>query len=281
MFITRTQVYGILIVMILASAQADFVELRDGRRLEGRILEERPDAIHIEVGSNPEGTIRQVLFIHASEVRSWASSEPRSRPDSEDVEEGPRFNSREHVEQLLRDGERAVGGKAYDTAIALFQDAADLAVQERPEMTPESRVEGLDLRVHALRLMLAALDGKLSHLQMLSRGSSEDIQTERRRLQREWEELQGEIQQDRRRREELRRVEIGHRASRVNFADRERELQEQIALLNQRESQYSDFQRRLEEETVRTQSQRRLVQERINQATVVAREARRELQRRR
>ena len=53
--------------------QADFVELRDGRRFEGTILAERSDGIEIQIGQNDAGTIKRVLHIHASEVKSYAA----------------------------------------------------------------------------------------------------------------------------------------------------------------------------------------------------------------
>jgi len=272
--------YTTLILCCLSFGKADYIELRDGRRLEGIILEEKPEALTIEVGRNPEGTIRQVLIVHASEIRSWAADEAR-RTLEEDGAPVERMNAKEYVERRLREAEQLVGRKEYDAAINRFQDAADLVVQEVPDQTPAQRVEALELRVHALRLLGAALDGKLRHLDLLARGGEQELRVERDRLEREWKELEADKRLDQQQREASRRIEIGHRATRESFAERETNLRSQIARLNQRETQSVEFYRQIESEKVRTESLRNLNRERISQADTQAREARRLLLRRR
>lgn len=264
-----------------AAVRGDFIELRDGRRLEGVILEEKPDALTIEVGRNPEGTIRQLLIIHASEIRSWAA-DPARRAALEEGGDAPppaRLSGKEFVDQLLREGEDLVGRQEFDSAISRFQEAADLAVQESPDQTPVERVEALELRAHALKLLVAALDGKLRHLNMLARGGESDIRAERQRLEREWATLEADKRREQERRDANRRIELGQRATREDFSVRETELRRQIALLNERETHQTEFTRQLESERSRTESQRDIARERVRQAETQAREARRQLQR--
>ncbi len=272
--------YLTLILAGLSLLNADYIDLRDGRRLEGLILEEKPEALTIEVGRNPEGTIRQVLIVHASEIRSWAADEAR-RTLEEDGAPVERMDPKEYVERLLRDAEQLVGRKEYDVAVVRFQEAADLAVKEVPGQTPEQRVEALELRAHALRLLGAALDGKLRHLDTLARGGEEDLRAERRRLEREWQELEADKERAERERAGTQVVELGRRFTRDNFKDRETDLRNQIARLNKTEGQSTEFRRQIEAEKVRAESQRNLNRERISQAETQAREARRLLLRRR
>lgn len=262
---------------------ADFVELRDGRRLEGRILHESPEEIHIQVAANPEGTIRQVFMIHAREIRTWNAERPVPSGDEEGETpaDGSRLTGAARAERLIREAESMVAAKRYDASIALFQEAADVAGSEFPGQTPQQRVEGLETRVHAFRLLAAALDGKLNHLRTLERGSEADLRAERLRLEREWNMLQDDIRRDRDRRRADRRTELGARHLPSELEKRENELREEISLLNQREAQSSEFQQRLQEERVKTEAMIRLTREQVTQATAVAREARRELSRRR
>ncbi|MCC5845243.1 MAG: hypothetical protein JJU05_13420 [Verrucomicrobia bacterium] len=259
---------------------ADYVQLRDGRRIEGRIVEERPDAIHIETQRNESGTIRQVLIISASEISTWSSSTPRSRGEDSAGEEetAETFTAQSgtaYVERLLREAETMVLQKDFDMALDRFQRAADSAGEGLEHLSLDQRADSLELRAHALRLLGAALDGKMDHLDMLAGGREELLRAEQRRLRREWDELQTEIQRERQRRE------LGSRSSVAGLEEREKELRQQIDLLNARETQAADFQRSLEEERVKTEAHRRLNRERVQQATRAATEARRQAQRRR
>lgn len=262
---------------------ADYVELRDGRRLEGRILRESPEEIHIQVAANPEGTIRQVFMISAREIRTWNAERPVGSGDEsqEEPEGGASLTGLVRAERLIREAESMISAKRYDAGIDLFQEAADVAAEPFTGQTPVQRVEGLESRAHALRLLAAALDGKLNHLRTLERGSESDIRAERQRLEREWSMLQDDIRRDRDRRRTDRRTELGSRHLPSELEDREKELREEITLLNQREVQSGEFQRNLQEERVKTEAMIRLTREQVTQATAVAREARRELSRRR
>ena len=260
---------------------ADYVELRDGRRLEGRILLESPEEIHIQVAANESGTIRQVFMIHAREVRTWSSS-GGTGPDDDPDEPAERLSGTEYVERLLRDAESFVSRKEYDSAIETFQAAADAAGQEMPGSTELQRVEALELRAHSLRLLGAALDAKITHLNSLARGGEDEIRTERQRLEREWSRLQEDKRRAASERAERgRRIEIGSRHQPNDHEERERNLRTQISRLNEREAHTVEFTRALNEEIVKTEAMIRINRERVSQATTVAREARRQLNRRR
>ncbi len=270
-------VLGLLSLRVPGS---DYVQLRDGRRIEGNIVEERPDAIHIETQRNEAGTIRQVLMISATEISTWSSSGPRAGADEDAGQDGPAetFTAQSgtaYVERLLREAEAMVLQKDFDMALDRFQRAADSAGEGLDLLSPEQRADSLELRAHALRLLGAALDGKMDHLDMLAGGREERLRAEQRRLRREWDQLQAEIQRERQRRE------LGSRAAVAGLEEREKELRQQIDLLNTRETQASDFQRRIEEERVKTEAHRRLNRERVQQATRAAADARRQAQRRR
>lgn len=262
------------------SIYADYVQLRDGRRIEGRIVEERPDAIHIETQRNEAGTIRQIVIIAASEISTWSSDTPRAPLAGEEAAEpAERFQAQSgtaYIERMLREAELMVLQKEFDPALERFQGAANAAGEGLDALTPEQRADSLELRANALRLLGAALDGKLDHLAMLATGREEQVRAEQRRLRREWDQLQAEMLQ-----ETQRRVELGGRHRTNLLEDREKDLREQIDFLNTRETQVADFQRRVEEERVLTETHRRLNRERIQQATRAATDARRHAQRRR
>ncbi|MCC5849487.1 MAG: hypothetical protein JJU29_15500 [Verrucomicrobia bacterium] len=268
----------------VCSVGADYVELRDGRRLEGTILQETPEEIHIQVASNPDGTIRQIFVVHAREIRTWnVERDPDADADGDGprgAEASERLSGTDYVQRILREAERHVADKQYDLAIEGFQDAVDTAGQEMPGQTPEQRVESLELRAHALRLLSAALEGKLNHLNTLARGTEDELRTERRRLEREWTELQENLRREEQARQRTGRIEIGQRHRPSEYEDVEKDLRQQIARLNQREANSAEFYRSLEEERVKTEALNRITRERITQATAEAREARRQLRRR-
>lgn len=278
----RLSGFFFLLVLSGLSPADDVVQLRDGRRIEGRILEERPDAIHIETQRNETGTIRQVLIISATEISTWSSTAPRTVAGEDTAGETPStgesFRPRAgtaHVEQLLRGAEAMVLQKEYNAAIQRFQQAADRAGEGLEHLDPHQRAEALELRANALRLLGAALDGKLDHLAMLASGRDELFLAEQRRLRREWDQLQA----DRQREGTERRSDLGQAQRRAEQEARERELRQQIDLLNSRESQRTEFLRHIEEERISTETHRRLNRERVQQATRAATEARRAAQR--
>ena len=268
------------LIVSFHSLYADYVQLRDGRRIEGRIVEERPDAIHIETQRNESGTIRQILIISASEISTWSSDRPAVTMTDEGADEpAERFQAQSgtaYIERMLREAEAMVLQKEFDPALERFQRAADAAGEGLDALTPEQRADSLEMRANALRLLGAALDGKMDHLTMLASGRDELVRAEQRRLRRDWDQLQSELVQERQRRDEL-----GGRHRTAVLEEREKDLREQINLLNTRETQVADYQRQIEEERVRTETHRRLNRERIQQATRAAADARRQAQRRR
>lgn len=260
----------------------DFVQLRDGRRIEGVILEERPDAILLQTQRNEAGTIRQVLIISASEISTWSGPSAAETAEENGSSAETFFTAQSgtaYVEGVLREAEAFVLQKEFDAALERFQRAADSAGEGLEHLNPHQRAEALDLRAHALRLLGAALDGKMDHLDMLAGGREELLRAEQRRLRREWDQLQSEILRERQRRDSERRVELGRRHTLAQLEARESDLRAQIDLLNIRETQSADFQQRIEEERVKTEAHRRLNRERIQQASRAAADARRQAQR--
>jgi predicted nucleic acid-binding Zn-ribbon protein len=275
----RISVCLIFSALVLSWVRADVVELRDGSRIEGRILNEKEDGLELEIGSNPAGTIRRVLIIHSSEIKSYsADAEGRiSRPDGADV---TRLSGKDYVERILREAEGKVAAKDFDGAIVQFQQAADIAGQEVTAATPEQNVEGFEQRAHSLRLLLAALEGKIEFLESRTEGVQESMDEQRKKVEGDWEKLQTEIAAAKQENETQRRTELGQLRPKDNFAQREADLRIQIGLLQQRQLEVGEAMRRYEEERIKTEAQIKLVTERSKKAESDARTARTELRRR-
>ncbi len=275
----RMIILTILFSAIALHLSADIVELRDGSRLEGRILAEKEDGLELEIGRNEAGTIRRVLLIHRSEIRSYAADQ-QGRLSGQEGEPVTRLSGREYVQRLLREAESKVAAKDFEAAILQFQQAADIAGQTEPDATPEDRVEALEQRAHALRLLQAALEGRLKFLEGRAAGGQDSLDDQRKALERQWADLRDEKEELRREQPE-RRTELGrHNPKASDLAEREQNLRLQIAALNQRQFEASELTRRVEEEKNRTEAQIQLVEERVKMAENEARNARRDLRHR-
>jgi len=142
---------------------ADVVELQDGTRIEGTILAENPDSIEIQVGSNEAGTIRRVLIIDASEIRTWMADAAR-RTSGREENAVRHLDGKAYVEKLLSEAQLKIDRKDFTSGIREFGQAAEVAGKDVDKLDPADRVGMLRLKVNAYRLQLAALKGNENYL---------------------------------------------------------------------------------------------------------------------
>lgn len=258
---------------------ADVVELRDGTRIDGVILSENETSLEIQIGANPAGTIRRVLIIDASEIKTWAADAERRvrRPEGEVL----RLEGNAYVERLIRDAQAKVGDKDYDAAITQFREAAETASLDTGEADTEDKVASLELSAHAYTLMETTLEAKLEMLESKSAGLKDGVKEERKRLEKAWDELQEEVEKDKKEREGPRRAELGARHIATDLQKREEELRLEIDQLRLREGRVESYLTQIEEERIATDAQRRLAAEQVEKAEDQAKLARRNLRKRR
>jgi hypothetical protein len=259
------------------SAQADIVELQDGTRVTGVILAENEDSIEIEIGTNERGTIRRVLIIDASEIRTWRADHS-GRPDSSS-ENGTvqRLSGKTHIERLIREAQQKVDEGKLDEGIREFAAVATLAAEEADQLEPADRPEMLELRAYASRLHLAALEGKENMLEERVEETEERLEDLQSRLEDEIEEYQ----QDRR---EYERDVAGNPEGRFGTNSVQRELSRREADLKERQAQFAPFRQRtlqqlaeMKAELLHTTTQIELTEKHVEQAEDTAKEARRAL----
>jgi hypothetical protein len=262
---------------------ADKVELRDGTLFEGTILTENPDSIEIEIGRNDRGTIRRVLIIHASEIKTWESDSPRTSSAEEGTEEETGMVAVagvDHVGRMLREAEAKLRDRQVDEGIQLFGQAADTAVDGINRLEPEAKVEALNLRAHALRLQLAALEGKVTILEGQSKSVQDDLDSRKQRLSRDTDTLTRD-RADFNGERGSGSVDLRTRKAHNELVAREEELDRRRAALEQEQAAVGTRVRELEIEQLRTQNQMEIVKERAEQAQNNARTSERNLRRRR
>ncbi len=268
-----------LCLALLGLLRADVVELKDGTRIEGIILSETQNSLEIQIGSNPAGTIRRVLVIDASEIKSWlADAGGRVSKESGEV---LRLEGNAYVERLIREAEIKVGEKDFDAAIRQFQEAAEIAARDIDVADTEDKVNALELRVHAYRLLVATLEGKTDMLDARIKEGNAGYRDERRALEKEWTDLQAEIAENKKRLEEARKAELGTRHLPTDLQGREDNLRRRIRDLHVREQNLAEQTRVFEAERIKTTAEKRLAEERVAQAQAVARKARSDLRKRR
>lgn len=275
------KIWKLLICGLLAvgTTRADRVELKDGTRVEGRILAENPDSIEIQVGTNEAGTIRRILVIHASEISTWVSDKEGEIRKPDPGEKINRLAGTEHVERLLRQAEALIQKREHDEGIARFEEAAEAAVRNVDTLEPGDRLTALRMRAHALRLMLGALGGKEELLKARSKGILEELEARRKKLERDGEDLRDEKRAFENS-EAARRGELGSTRKRRELDAREQELREKIEDLKREEATIGTRARMLEEEAVRTAGKITLVEERVDQAEDSVKQAERDARRR-
>jgi hypothetical protein len=258
--------------------RADVVELKDGTRIEGLILSETASSLEIQIGANPAGTIRRVLQIDASEIRSYvADAEGRVRNDPRDV---LRLEGNAYLERLIRDAEIKVSEKDFPAAIRQFQEVAELAGRDDGPADTEDKVHALELRAHACRLLLATYEGKVEMLETRIKGDGVQVKAEKKELEKKWEELQDEIAADKKEREGARRAELGARHFVTDLQKREDELRARISAVVRREQEIAEQNKAFDEERIKTEAEIRLTEERVKQAESSAKNARAALKKR-
>lgn len=246
------------------AVSADVIELKDGSRIEGIILSEHENSLEIEVGQNDRGTIRRVLIIHSSEISSWVADK-EGRVLKESGAEVNRLGGTAYVEHLLQKAEQEIKSGNYDRGINQFGDAADLAVKNVEELSPADKAEALKIRAHALRLQLAALEGKCDALDKKTDGVREELSSARKKLDKEIEDFkkdQAAFRED----NDKQKIQLGERHKQTDLVKREEELLLKQYLLNERQAAVEKALGDNETEKVKTQTQIKMVEERIDQA---------------
>ncbi|MEX2606315.1 MAG: hypothetical protein WD708_03135 [Kiritimatiellia bacterium] len=264
--------------LLAGAGFADKVELRDGTVIEGSILAENPDSIEIEIGSNEQGTIQRILRIHASEISSWSSDSPRTAEDDGDGGMTP-VSGAEHVERMLREAEDLMRARRLDEGIAAFGQAADAAIGNVDTLGPVEKAEALKLRAHALRLQLAAMDGKVAVLKTRTEGVQDELDNRSRQLKRD-EERYAQDRSDFNRERQSGGVDIRSRQAQKELDSRLEDLERRRLLLTREQDTIGTRIRELEAERVRTLTQMELVKERVDRAEDDAKAAVRNARRR-
>jgi cell division protein FtsL len=269
------------LVACLGLLQADYIELRDGRRIDGRILAENPDGLEIEIGANEAGTIRRVLIIHASEIATWAADE-RERVAGSRERTVNRLAGTDYVKRLMDDAESKIREQRFDEGILGFQEAAEIATRNLDELEGREKVAALKIRTYALRMSLAAMEGKLEMIKTRMKTSEDRLDERIDQWEDAWKELQKEIRDAERSNERPEQVELGARFSRApnDFEEREQRLNQRKAILDQEKSLQGVQKEKFEMMSVQTKAQVELVKERIDQAEDEVKDAERALRRR-
>lgn len=259
--------------------RADYIQLKDGSRIEGRILAENEDGLEIQVGANEAGTIRRVLIIHSSEISTWASDAegPVPREDGKTV---TRLAGSDYVKRLLDDAERKVNARNFDEGVAGFEEAAEIATRHLDDLESEEQVEALKLRAHALRLARASLEGKLETLESHAEGLEDTMEARRDKWEEDWNQFEADKKQAERE-DRHRKVELGSRRSGNEFEQREEALRRRKDRLDRQEESLADRLRELKVLYVQTEAKIELVDERIDRAEDEVKDVERAWRRRR
>jgi hypothetical protein len=257
---------------------ADVIALKNGTRIDGKILAENEDSLEIEIGKNETGTIRRVLIIHSSEIASWAADQ-EGRMLKESGGEVHRLGGTAYIERLLQEAEGEIGEGQYDRGIQQFGEAADLAVSQLDGLAPADKAEALKIRAHALRLQLAALEGKSEWIDKKNDGVVEEMDSARKKLEKEIEELK-DAKADFQNEREKENIQLGQRHKQNDLVKREEELLQKQYLFKERQAAVEKGMAEFEKEQVKTKTQIKLVQERVDQAEDDAKAAERELRKR-
>lgn len=244
--------------------RADYVELKNGTRIEGRILAENEDSLEIEVGANEAGTIRRVLIIHSSEIGTWAA-DAEARVARNPEKSVTRLAGTDYVKRLLAEAERKINDRKFDEGIEEFQQAAEIATRNLDQLPSEEKVEALKIRAHALRLAQAALEGKLELIETQTEGVEEDLEDRMDKWKDDWDQLRDD-KEDAQKDDRRRRVELGSRRETNDFVEREEELTLRKARLDREVATLGPRLQEYEVMRVQTEAQIEMVKERVDQA---------------
>ena len=264
-------------VMCGVLLNADMVELQDGTRYEGKILAENPDSIEIEVGSNDKGTIRRVLIIDASEIRTWMADEA-GRVRNQNAENVNRLGAKKYIERLIEEAQLKVIQLDYDAGILQLDEAAELAGEGVDGMEPHQKADMLELKAYAYRLQLKSLEGKLDLLEDGWEGLEDNVEAREALLRNEIASY----------REKKRKAEqstnssytaMGSRFSQSDLQREEQQLKARQERLLQEKSSMVNRTNSLTKQKLQTEVQLEMVEEKLDRAEDLAREAQREARR--
>lgn len=260
--------------------QADYIQLKNGTRVDGRILAENEDGLEIEVGANEAGTIRRVLIIHSSEIATWAADQ-EGRIAKAERKTVNRLAGKDYVKRLLAEAERKIDLRQFDQGIEEFQQAAEISTQNLDQLEGIEKVDALNLRAHALRLALAALEGKVELIDNQTEGVKDELEDRKDKWEKDWKQLQDEIRDYYQRREGTRRVELGSKRGKNDFVEREKDLRLEKGSIDHAIRTVGVQVEELERMKVEVEAKIKLVEERIDQAEDEAKDAQREARSRR
>jgi len=267
-----------IMAILAATASADYVELKNGTRIDGRILAENDDGLEIEVGANEAGTIRRVLIIHSSEIATWAA-DAEGRIARKEEATVTRLTGTDYVKRLLAEAEKKINDRKFDEGIGEFQAAAEIATRNLDDLEGGEKVEALKIRAHALRLAQAGLEGKLDLIESQTEGVEEDLKDRMDKWEDDWDQLRDE-KRDAERDTRRRKVELGSRRETNDFVEREEELKIRKARLDREIATLGPRLQEYEVMRVQTEAQIEMVKERVDQAEEEAKDAERVYRRR-
>lgn len=251
---------------------ADMVELLDGTRIEGKILAENENSIEIEIGTNAKGTIRRVLIIDSTEIRTWMADR-EGRTTKAPVNEVNRLSGSVYVNRLITEAQRKIDLKQYDEGIEEFGQAAELAGNELEKLPVDEQAEMLGVKAYALRLQLAALEGKENALQSNAKKTEERLEEMKKGYEddlKQWEEDKKDYD---RQLAEKRHVGLGTRRKDSTIDLRKQELDRREVQLTGLINRNDVFQAELQKDLRQTQMQIGLAKERVDRAEDEAKDA--------
>lgn len=258
--------------------QADVIELKDGTRIDGRILAENEDSLEIEVRKNETGTIRYVMIIHSSEVSSWVADQ-EGRISREKGVEVNRLAGTDYVKQLINEANQEIDRGNYDKGIEEFGIAADLATQKLDRLDGQEKVDALKVRAYALKLQLAALEGKEESIEKKTDGVQEEMEEREKELKKDFEDFEQD-KEDYQEDFKKNKVQLGERHVKSDLVKREEELEQRRIQFIQTAARVERALAEYAEELIQTRTRIKLAEERVEQAEDDAKDAEKSLRRR-
>ena len=257
---------------------ADVIDLKDGTRIEGRILSENEDSLEIEIGQNETGTIRRVLIIHSSEVSSWvADGEGRVlKQKNEDVD---RLDGKKYIEKLIKDASEEIDQGNFEAGVNQFENAADLAVVDLDKKELSQKVESLSMRELALRLQLSAMEGALDALVFRTDGLQEALEDKQKALEKDISEYRRDKRNQEREIEEE-SAQLGSRFMKSDLQIRESRLLKRKAELDKEATSVESRLKQTEVEKMKIETKIKLAEHQLERTEDDLKAAERSLRRR-
>ena len=257
---------------------ADVIDLKDGTRIEGRILSENEDSLEIEIGQNETGTIRRVLIIHSSEVSSWvADGEGRVlKQKNEDVD---RLDGKKYIEKLIKDASEEIDQGNFEAGVNQFEKAADLAVVDLDKKELSQKVESLSMRELALRLQLSAMEGAMDALVFRTDGLQEALEDKQKALEKDISEYRRDKRNQEREIEEE-SAQLGSRFMKSDLQIRESRLLKRKAELDKEATSVESRLKQTEVEKMKIETKIKLAEHQLERTEDDLKAAERSLRRR-